>query len=176
MEVFLIIIIAISLSMDAFSLSLAYGTLNIKQKQIYSMGIIVGIFHFFMPLIGLLIGTTIFSIIKINSQIIVAIVLLVIGLEMIYETFKKEKPIKIMNFAEQILFAFAVSIDSLSLGITLNTITKNILLAITIFSLSSGFFTIIGLKIGKKIKQIIGKLATIIGGLALIIIGILYIL
>ena len=33
MEFLLVIIIAISLSMDAFSLSLAYGTLGMKKKQ-----------------------------------------------------------------------------------------------------------------------------------------------
>ena len=44
---FIIIMIAISLSMDAFSLALAYGTLNFSLKEIKKISIIVGIFHFF---------------------------------------------------------------------------------------------------------------------------------
>lgn len=175
MGFFLIIIIAICLSMDAFSLSLAYGTIGINKKQTYSLGIKVGIFHFFMPLIGLLIGNEIFSIIKINPNIIVTIVLSIIGLEMIYESLK-EKTINKMRPIEQLFFAFAVSIDSFSLGITLNTITNNYLLTVTIFSTFSAFFTILGLKLGKKIKQSIGRISTIIGGIILIIIGIMYIL
>ena len=175
MEV-LLVVIAISLSMDAFSLSLAYGTLGMTKKQTYKLGIIVGIFHFFMPLIGLFIGNTIFSIIKINPNIIVTTILSIIGLEMIYESFKETKTIKKMKTIEQLLFAFAVSIDSLSLGITLNTITSNYIFAAITFAISSCFFTILGLKLGTKIKSIIGKLSTVLGGIILIIIGITYIL
>ena len=39
----IIFIIAISLSMDAFSLALAYGTLNLNKKDIYKISITVGI-------------------------------------------------------------------------------------------------------------------------------------
>ena len=176
MEAFLIVIIAISLSMDAFSFSLAYGTLGIEKKQAYSLSIIVGIFHFFMPLIGLFIGDVILDIVKIKPNIIVTIVLMAIGLEMIYESFKKEELLKKMKTIEQFLFAFAVSVDSLTVGITLNTITNNYLFAIITFSFASAFFTMIGLIIGKKIKQLVGKIATILGGLTLIIIGIVYIM
>ena len=34
MNIILIIFIAVSLSMDAFSLSLAYGTINLRKKDI----------------------------------------------------------------------------------------------------------------------------------------------
>ena len=34
MSIIMVIIVAISLSMDAFSLSLAYGTLNLEKKYI----------------------------------------------------------------------------------------------------------------------------------------------
>lgn len=175
MEV-LLLIIAISLSMDAFSLSLAYGTLGIEKKQTYLLGLIVGIFHFFMPLIGLFVGNTIFSIIKINPNIIVTIVMCVIGIDMIYESFKSNEKLTKMKTIEFFFFAFAVSIDSLSLGITLNTITNNYLFAVATFAITSTIFTILGLKLGKKIKSLIGKLATILGGITLITIGIIYIL
>ena len=87
----LILTIAISLSMDAFSLSIAYGTLGIKKTQMYILSTIVGIFHFFMPLIGLIIGNTIFNFINIDSSLIVCMVLSIIGIEMIYESFKKKE-------------------------------------------------------------------------------------
>ena len=50
MEIFVIMIIAVSLSMDAFSLSLAYGTVNLDKKSCLKLSIIVGLYHFFMPL------------------------------------------------------------------------------------------------------------------------------
>lgn len=41
---FVIILIAISLSMDAFSLSLAYGTLNLCKKDVIKLATTVGLY------------------------------------------------------------------------------------------------------------------------------------
>ena len=47
-----IILIAVSLSIDAFVLATAYGINNIKVKKAIITAVVVGTFHFFMPLIG----------------------------------------------------------------------------------------------------------------------------
>ena len=176
MNITTIIVIAISLSMDAFSLSLAYGTLNLDKKNIEQLSTIVGIYHFIMPLLGLSIGKIILKIIPLNPNIIVCIVLTFIGLEMIIDTFKKENEIKAMNIKELLLFGLAVSIDSFSIGIGLEVLTKNYMLCALIFSISSAIFTYVGLILGKTISKIIGKISTLLGGITLIIIGIIYIL
>ena len=62
----------------------------------------------------------------------------------IYESFKKEE-IVIMKPLDIFLFALAVSIDSFSVGLTLNNINKNYLLSALIFSLISFSFTYLGL-------------------------------
>ena len=176
MHLITIIIIAVSLSMDAFSLSLAYGTLNLEKQYINKLSIIVGLYHFLMPLLGLTIGKIVLKLIPINSNIIVCVVLTFIGIEMIIDTFKNDEEIKIMDIKELLLFGLAVSLDSFSVGIGLKALTNNYILCVSIFSLSSFIFTYMGLIIGKKINDIIGKISTILGGLTLIIIGILYIL
>lgn len=176
MSIITIIIIAVSLSMDAFSLSIAYGTLNLEQKYIKRLSTIVGIYHFIMPLLGLYIGTLMQKIIPIDSNTIVFIVLSFIGLEMIIETFKKEENVKIMKKKELMIFGLAVSIDSFSVGIGLKAISNNYILSVSIFSISSFIFTYLGLILGKKINNIIGKISTLIGGIILIIIGINYII
>ena len=175
MQIITIIIIAVSLSMDAFSLSLAYGTLNLRRKDMISLSVIVGIYHFFMPQIGNNIGNKIISILPIEPNTIVFVVLFVIGLQMIIENFKEEKKMSKMSLKELLLFGLAVSIDSFSVGIGLKTIYENVILSSAIFSLMSFVFTYIGLLLGKKINDIIGKISTIIGGIILIIIGLLYI-
>ena len=45
--------------MDAFSLALIYGTQGITKKNKILLSLIVGIYHFIMPLIGVAIGTVI---------------------------------------------------------------------------------------------------------------------
>ena len=71
MHALIILTIAISLSMDAFSLALAYGTLNLEKKDIISTAIIVGIYHFFMPLLGNGVGNIILKLFPLNPSAIV---------------------------------------------------------------------------------------------------------
>lgn len=169
----LVVIIAISLSMDAFSLALAYGTLNLNKKDIYKLSLVVGIYHFIMPLLGLFLGNIILKYVN-NPNIIVFLILFIIGIEMIYETFKEEDIKNIVSFRQILLFGLAVSIDSFSVGIGLNVISKNYLYCSIVFSLFSLSFTYFGLILGKKISSIIGKTSTIIGGLVLVIISFIY--
>lgn len=174
MDILILFTIAVSLSMDAFSLSLAYGTLNLDKKTINLLSIIVGLYHFFMPLIGMFLGSMILNFIHIKPDIVVFIVLIFIGVQMIIESFKKEEKIEQMSKMELLLFGLAVSIDSFSVGIGLNTITSNYILSATLFSISALIFTYLGLNLGKKINEIIGKIATFFGGVALIIIAFIY--
>lgn len=176
MELLLILIVAVSLSMDAFSLSLAYGTLGISKRQILLLSCIVGLFHFFMPIIGMFVGVNILNVIKINPDVIVFMVLFVIGIQMIFESFGKNEELKVMKTAELFLFALAVSIDSFSVGLTLTSISSNYILSAVIFAFCSMLFTFVGLVLGNKIEKLIGKLATIIGGSILLIIGFIYVI
>ncbi len=176
MNIILIFIIAVSLSMDAFSLSLAYGTISMSKKEIRLLSIIVGIYHFFMPILGMLIGKFIFNIMHISGDLIVLIIFSFIGINMIIESLKKEEKVKKMKLGEMILFGLAVSIDSFSVGIGINNISNNFIMCSSIFSITSFMFTYIGLKLGNKLNQLIGKIATIVGGVVLILFGLIYII
>ncbi len=176
MNIILLFFIAISLSMDAFSLALAYGTISMSKKEIKILSVIVGLYHFFMPILGMIIFKFIINLLTIGENLITFIIFSFIGINMIIETFKKEEKIKRMKFGEMILFGFAVSIDSFSVGIGINNISDNILICSIIFSLTSLIFTYIGLLLGNKLNDLIGKVATLIGGIALILLGIIYFL
>lgn len=174
MSLFIIITIAVSLSMDAFSLSLAYGTLKLSKKHCLQLSLIVGLYHFLMPLLGMKVGITLFHLLPFNSSFIVFIILTIIGIQMIIESFKEERNLNVMGFLQLFVFGFAVSIDSFSVGISLKAISENYLLCASLFSLSSFLFTYLGLFLGGKINNLVGKSSTIVGGIVLILIGITY--
>ena len=174
MSIAMVIMIAISLSMDAFSLSLAYGTLNLERKYINMLSVIVGVYHFIMPLLGMWIGNSILKVLPISTNTIVFVVLVLIGIEMIIESFKSEKSVSLMKLSELLIFGLAVSLDSFSVGLGLGTIYKNPLICSIIFSIFATLFTYIGLYFGKKLNNWVGKISTVIGGIMLIIIGLLY--
>ena len=171
---FLVIIIAISLSMDAFSLCLAYGTLDLSNSDRKLLACVVGIYHFMMPLLGFFLGNKIVQLLPIGSNLIVFIVLFFIGIEMIVDTFKKRDEVKKMKILEMLTFGLAVSIDALSVGVSLNSICSNYLLAALTFSVTSFLFTYLGLFLGNKISKLIGSVSTLLGGITLIAIAIFY--
>jgi len=170
-----IILIAISLSMDAFSLSLIYGTEGVKSKGKIILSLIVGIYHFIMPLIGLTLGSVITSKIIINTNILVGIILSLISVEMIVSSFKNKEEKFLFSLPGYLLFGLSVSIDSLTTGIGLPAITNNYMITALIFSVTSFIFTFLGLNLGNILNQKYGKISTLIGGTILLIIGIIYI-
>lgn len=176
MNVLTIIIIAFSLSMDAFSLALIYGTQGIKRKDKLILSSVVGIFHFVMPFIGLIIGNYLIKKNPFSTNIIVGIIFIIISIEMIFEYFKESDKKIFLNIPGYLLFGFSVSLDSLTTGIGLPVITNNYLLSNIIFAIMSFGHTLLGLNIGNKLNIKYGKLAQLIGGIILLVLAIHYFL
>ena len=175
MKIFLTtLLIGISLSMDAFSLALVYGMRGILQKNEMLLSFCVGIFHFFMPLIGCFFGNVIYSYYEFNVNLFVGIIFGVIGIEMIVSSILDKDVNVLSNFLSYFIFSLSVSIDSFTTGIGLNAINSNYLEVSVVFMLCSGLFTYLGLKLGNILNIRFGKYSTIFGGVTLIILGILY--
>lgn len=175
MSLIIIFILAVGLSMDAFSLSMIYGTLNLKSSMQKLMSFMVGIFHFFMPILGYQIGELILKIIKINPDILVGIIFIILGIEMIL-SLKKEEQVKILTSIFSVMFfAFTVSIDSFSIGVGFGVANVKMILPCIIFSLTSAIFTYMGVTLGKKLSDKFGNITTLIGALILLFLGINYV-
>ena len=172
---FTILLIGISLSMDAFSLSLVYGIIGMSDKKKIYLSIIVGIYHFIMPLIGLTLGILIDNINFINLHILASIILMYIGVDLIISNSKKEDTLSVRKVG-LLMFGLSVSIDSLTVGIGLKAITSHYLLSSFVFSICSTTFTYLGLLLGNIIGNKIGTYSKIVGGITLIIIAIVMII
>ena len=169
---FTIILIGISLSMDAFSLALIYGMQGMTIYQKIFLSLIVGIYHFIMPLIGLTFGNILNNMDIISIDLIASIILIYIGIDLIVSNLKKEDKLELTKIGF-IIFGLSVSIDSLTVGIGLKAITNSYFLSSITFSLSSLIFTYTGLTLGNILGKKIGSYSKIIGGIILICIGII---
>lgn len=176
MSLFVIFILAVGLSMDAFSLAMIYGTLDLKSNMRKLMSIMVGIFHFFMPILGYQIGELILKVIKVNPDILVGIIFIILGMEMLLSLKKEEKVKMLTGILSVIFFAFTVSIDSFSIGIGFGVANVKMLLPCIIFSIISAVFTYLGVILGKKLSEKFGSITTLIGSIILVILGISYLL
>lgn len=174
MSIFVIITIAVGLSMDAFSLSLIYGTLNMNSKIKKWMIAMVGIFHFFMPIIGYKVGKSILEIIRFNPDTLVGTIFLFLSIEM-FLSIKNDEKVKIIHsILSTVLFAFTVSIDSFSIGVSFGVLKDRIIFPSIIFAISSAVFTYLGLRLGKKLSDKFGKIATLIGASILLILALFH--
>lgn len=167
----LVLLIAISLSMDAFSLSLAYGMEGINNKKKIFMSLIVGIYHFIMPLTGFIFSKIITNHLLVNINIIASIILFLIGLDLILSKEKEDN--FIFSITGILIFGLTVSLDSLSVGIGINAITNNYFPSFLTFSITAGIFTYLGLLLGHIINQKIGIYSKYLGGIILIIIALI---
>ncbi len=169
---FTCVLIGISLSMDAFSLALIYGTYGLSSKREITLSMIVGVYHFFMPLIGLFFGTMLMKHFIFDPHLVVGIIFLVIGGEMFFSSFREEEVKALVNILGFLLFGLSVSIDSLTTGVGLSAISHNYLGVASVFMVLSGLFTYIGLRLGGKLSERFGKYATMGGGIMMIILAI----
>ncbi len=173
-EIVSVLLIGISLSMDTFSLSLSVGTIVSQNKLIKFLPLLVGLFHFFMPLLGNIVGLAVIRLLDLASNVILGSVLIILGINLAIHYIKDEQANIKLSFFGLIIFALSVSIDSFSVGLGINDITNNYFLASIIFALCSAAFTYAGVIIGKYSSQLIGKYAIIIGILLLIILGLFH--
>lgn len=166
----IILLTAVALSLDAFSLSIIYGTIINDRKTIIKLSTIVGIFHFFMPLLGFILKNIFISKLVESTNIISFIIFLILGIQMLISKEDSKDLKNLSSFISILVFAFTVSLDSFSIGITL--INKDIFMSILIFSITSFVFTYFGLRLGQKISKING--INKIGGIILIVLSIYY--
>lgn len=171
MEILSMILVAISLSMDAFSLALAYGTLGLENKLSFRIAFSVGVFHFFMPLLGMSVKYYLVKYSGMSLHFITSVIYFYLGIMLLLESKEDRKVSKIGSFKDIILFSIAVSLDSLSVGIAQQ---KSTILGPIFYALFSFFFTTLGLKMGKKLNYLFGKTATIIGGIFFLLLALFH--
>ena len=162
-----IFFIGIALSMDAFSIALSMGTNNLSKKSIGLTITLVGLMHFIMPQLGLMLGNQVYNFININPKFIISVILYYLIIVMYFD--KSSKNVNIESFINIFLFAFSVSIDSFSVGIGLKGLTEHYILASIVFSLCAFCITYIGLVLGKYSLKILKNKTKYVGMILLFI-------
>ena len=170
-----IILIGVGLSMDAFAVSICKGlsTQRLKPSHYLIIGAWFGGFQALMPAIGYLLGATFEKYITAFDHWIAFILLVLIGGNMIKESFSKEEEQGNDSFAFRVMLplAIATSIDALATGVTFAMMGVNIWIAIAITGLTTFVFSVAGVKIGNLFGSRYQSKAELVGGLILIAMG-----
>lgn len=171
-----IILIAVSLAMDAFAVSICKG-LSMKKmdwKKAIIIGLYFGLFQGGMPLIGYLLGVGFEESIKFIDHWIAFVLLAFIGGNMIKEALSKNDEDEVddkVDFKTMVVLAIATSIDALAVGVTFAFLNVNIILAVSLIAMITFIISCIGVKLGNVFGDKYEKKAEFAGGVVLVLIG-----
>ena len=170
-----LLLIAIGLSMDAFSVSICKGltTKRFSWRMALICGLWFGGFQVLMPIIGYYLGAQFQEMIEAYDHWIAFGLLFLIGANMIREAVwgKEEQQDGSLGFKTMFLLAIATSIDALAVGVSFACIQVKLWSSVIIIGLTTFLFSVLGVKIGNVFGSKYEKSAGIIGGIILILIG-----
>lgn len=175
MSIFELFLLAVGLSMDAFAVSICKGlsVKELKPKHALLAGIYFGGFQALMPVIGYFAGSYFADIISSYDHWVVFVLLLLIGGNMIKESFEKEEEDLNDSFGFQtmLLLAIATSIDALAVGVSFAFLKVNILYAASFIGVITFILSALGIKIGNIFGSRYKSKAELAGGIILVLIG-----
>jgi putative Mn2+ efflux pump MntP len=172
--------IAISLSLDAFAVSVSSGISIPGLRRFYAIraSFCFGLFQFIMPLAGWHLGSAFMVYIESFDHWIAFGLLAFIGGRMVLKASRKrdanEEPESegdIRNAGTLLLLALATSIDALAVGISLNIMGSGVWGSAAIIGGVTFIDCFCGFEFGRRIGFALEKGAQIGGGLILIGIG-----
>ena len=180
MHSFYLVAIAVGLAMDVFAVSIAIGTAgqSVSRSQALKLALCFGFFHAAMPCFGWCLGQPIVRIVEGYASWGLAVLLFVIGLKIIYESFQKEQN-KIAHANSRSLFglaflflAVATSLDALVVGIAFAVLQFSVLLPAAILGVIVFLFSLVGVLLGKYFRERWGDAARVFGGMLLVLVAV----
>lgn len=170
MNILEILLIGLSLSMDAFSISIVLGLKENTLKAGVITSLFFGIFQFIMPIMGYYLGNILSNKIIDYHAFFSSFLLIIIGILMINE--KNTNTNSKLNFKELILLSIATSIDAFVIGISFSFLQIHIFLSSSIIGIITFMMCFLGYTLGHLFNKKAHQYANIIGGITLILIGI----
>lgn len=172
-----IIIIAFGLAMDASAVSLVAAASGFAKdsRSIFRLAFHFGLFQFFMPVIGWLMGVSFVSYFSAVDHWIAFGLLSFVGGRMIISGLNPNME----SYANDpsrgltlVMLSVATSIDALAIGLSLAMLDVNIWYPSVIIGVVTASLSFFSIMLGKKIGPLVGKRMEIFGGVILITIGI----
>ena len=169
-----LLLIAVSLAMDAFSVSIC-GSLALAPSSrlagALKFGIWFGVFQFLMPVIGYWTAYRAVEYIEAYDHWIAFFLLLYIGVNMIREAGEEDEVIESYSVKRMFLLAVATSIDALAVGVSFAVLEVNIWTSSLIIGVVTFGISFVGGIIGFKLGERFRAHASRTGGAILCLIG-----
>ncbi len=177
MSLFSIVVLAFSMSADAFAAALGKGSALDRPPfgEALRCGLIFGAVEAATPVAGWAAGSAASTYIAAIDRWAALAVLGVIGIKMIWDGLRRRaEAARPKRHPTRLLVATAIgtSIDALAVGVTLALLDVGIMAPALAIGLATFAMTTLGILLGRVLGEKCGRVAEILGGAGLIAIGI----
>jgi len=176
-DLFTLVMLSVGLAMDAFSVATVTGFSlgRVRLRDAAKMSLSFGAAHVVMPTIGWYLGATVVNLISGFDHWLAFLLLAFVGGKMMKEGLNgdgKMDPQSVLGGLSLLVFTLAVSVDSLAVGLSFSLEKIAIFVPSLFMGAGTLAFTFVGLMIGNRTGQAVGRRAQIFGGLVLVLIGV----
>jgi len=176
MSYYTLFLIALSLSLDTFAVSISAGLCrkDIRFFPALRIALALALFQGLMPYLGWLGGNRFATIIGDYDHWVSIFLFSIIGIKMIIESFKtpEDRTFDPHQIPVVLGIAIATSIDALVVGVSMAFMDVNIYASAIIVGAVTFLAAMIGMLLGKKANGRFGRRIEVVGGLILLFIGI----
>jgi len=170
-----ILILAVSLSLDAVVVAVGAGALaRITLGTAFKIAFTFGAFQGLMPLLGLLLGSAFSVYLLAYGHIVGFILLLLVGGKMLYEAFDREDTERerdITHLSTLLILAVATSIDAFVVGITFGFVPVHVPTAVLTIGIVTFLLALLGVYLGRTSKHLLGTRIEIVGAIVIILLA-----
>ncbi|HSA33500.1 MAG TPA: manganese efflux pump MntP family protein [bacterium] len=169
------LLLAISLSMDAFAVAIAagVGSPRADRRTAGTIALFFGGFQTLMPMVGYLAAGAFYGYICHFDHWIAFVLLAFIGGKMIYEAATGDGCPRAVDLGLRslLVLALATSIDALAAGVGLTFLCASIWLPALTIGVVTFAFSFVGFLFGRRLGCAFGRKMEILGGLTLCLLG-----
>jgi putative Mn2+ efflux pump MntP len=170
-----ILILALALSADAFSVAAALGMRCRRPRQVFRLSFHFGLFQALLPLAGAFFGGFALVYIKRWDHWIAFSLLAVLGMRMMRSGVRGNRrgveSVDLTRGLNLVGFSLAVSIDAFAVGITLPAIGAPIALSVVIFGVVTTLASLVAIALARFVAGRLGSRVEVAAGLVLIGLG-----
>jgi len=179
------ILVGLALAADAFAVSVSAAACTDALPVLIGLRAagMFGLFQFFMPIAGWLLGSAFSRFIQGFDHWIAFALLASVGGKMIYEAVRRRKNAEcpdpedspkvhgIMKLNTLLLLALATSVDALAVGLSYSILGESIFVPSLVIGATTFVVCLLGIEFGKRLKNVLEEWAEIVGGSILVLIG-----
>jgi len=169
-----ILAVAFALSTDAFCTALGVGTGSRFPGQSFRLAFHFGLFQAFMPAIGWLLGSQIVDWVRAWDHWLAGGIVMALAIQLLWEAIhhaSQSKPTDPTRGFNLVSLSLATSIDALAMGLVFAVVDVPLLIPCLTIGVVAGLTTLLGLRLGRRLKAKFGRWLQVGGALVLFLVA-----